>query len=442
MKRISFFRNILIPATVILMISCSGAGSEKYGATEITKWPGDKSGAVSLTFDDASINQFRVAMPIMDSLGFPGTFFIITGEIPGAVYKPGFIGRPQEEIIKETASVPTGRDNLFERASLIAYAPYQGLRNIFTQAGEEYESGRIDDACRLIDEAFRDLRNNKFKPRKIRDNSEYKGITWDEIKTFAGKGHEFASHTITHPRLAILDSVNIVYELEGSRKEILEKMGEKFTFSAECPYGTEDERVMRFAHRYYPVLRNRMPEPFLEELNRGSRKSPVMPERKYVQWQRGALTSTPMEMMKSWIDTCNANENIWLVLVFHGVDGIGWEALKGDDLRTYYNYIKSKENRLWIATFGNVAKYIRERMYSKIETTGKKNALNITITNNLGKGYDFPLTVRTYIPKSQRTISLRQGVKDLDFTTGRDDRGEYILYSAFPNREAIELSFK
>jgi len=185
-----------------------------------------------------------------------------------------------------------------------------------------------------------------------------------------------------------------------------------------------------------------MPEPFLGELNRGSRKSPVMPGKEYVQWQRGALTSTPMEIMKSWADTCAANENIWLVLVFHGVDGIGWEALKGDGLRTYYNYIKSKENRLWVATFGNVAKYIRERMYSKIETTGKMDAPGVSITNDLGKEYDFPLTVRTYIPKLHRTISVRQGDKDLDFTTGRNDRGEYILYNACPNRETIELSFK
>jgi len=51
--------------------------------TEITTWQYGKRGAVSLTYDDGTINQFRVAVPIMDSFGFPATFFIITGNIPG-----------------------------------------------------------------------------------------------------------------------------------------------------------------------------------------------------------------------------------------------------------------------------------------------------------------------------------------------------------------------
>jgi hypothetical protein len=35
------------------------------GHTEICKWQGDKNGAVSITYDDGSINQFRYALPIM-----------------------------------------------------------------------------------------------------------------------------------------------------------------------------------------------------------------------------------------------------------------------------------------------------------------------------------------------------------------------------------------
>jgi peptidoglycan/xylan/chitin deacetylase (PgdA/CDA1 family) len=36
-------------------------------------------------------------------------------------------------------------------------------------------------------------------------------ITWPEIKQFAANGHEFASHTITHPRLSVLDEKNMLY---------------------------------------------------------------------------------------------------------------------------------------------------------------------------------------------------------------------------------------
>ena len=53
-----------------LMIACSAIAHGQVGRTEITKWQYGKSGAVSLTYDDGTINQFRVAVPIMDTFGF------------------------------------------------------------------------------------------------------------------------------------------------------------------------------------------------------------------------------------------------------------------------------------------------------------------------------------------------------------------------------------
>src|SRR6059058_5845722 len=102
-----------------LMIVCPRFAVGQFGKTEITKWQYGKNGAVSLTYDDGSINQFRVAVPIMDSFALPATFFIITGDIPGSRYHGTFIGRPTKAIIAETANIPTNKDNFFERASAI-----------------------------------------------------------------------------------------------------------------------------------------------------------------------------------------------------------------------------------------------------------------------------------------------------------------------------------
>src|SRR5215813_334481 len=91
------------------------------GQTEITKWQDDKTGATSITYDDGSINQFRYALPVMKRLNLPATFYIITGPIPGSQYRGKFIGRPAQEIIDETAAVPTDTTNYFERASASKY---------------------------------------------------------------------------------------------------------------------------------------------------------------------------------------------------------------------------------------------------------------------------------------------------------------------------------
>src|SRR5215470_1382094 len=108
-------------AVTALMIPSSRFAVSQVGKTEITKWQYGKNGAVSLTYDDGSMNQFHVAVPIMDSFGFPATFFIITGNVAGSRYHGTFVGRPTEAIIDETARVSTNKDNFFERASAIGF---------------------------------------------------------------------------------------------------------------------------------------------------------------------------------------------------------------------------------------------------------------------------------------------------------------------------------
>ena len=72
-----------------------------------------------------------------------------------------------------------------------------------------------------------------------------------------------------------------------------------------------------------------------------------------------------MALMKSWVDTVASRDNMWLVLVFHGVDGIGWEPKTGAELGEYFGYIRSLGDEVWVATFRDAAKYMRERMHAE-----------------------------------------------------------------------------
>lgn len=413
------------------------------GHTEITKWQFDCKGAVSITYDDGSVNQFLKAVPVMNRLDMPGTFFINTGAIPGSKYQGRFIGRPVKEIIEETATSPTGENNFFERASAARYLGYSGTSDYFTRAGAQMDAGRPEEAYKIIDELYKKVNSGEFHPDTgtNRAVSMENVLTWDKIKTYASQGHEFASHMVTHPYMAALDEPNMLYELEKSRDEILDKLGPKYTFSAECPYGTENERVMEYAHKVYPALRNRMPEVYLEELNRGSSKSPVIKSREYVQWQRGATTKTPMPVMKAWIDTTAARDNIWLVLVFHGIDGIGWEALTSEDINEYFHYIRLKDSKLWVATFADVTKYIRERMNAEVKSTEKKGTITISLTHTLDRSlYDIPLTLRTYVRPGWKEVTVKQGNEVKRIVTIREGKDAWVLYQAMPNMGDIEIS--
>ncbi len=439
MKLIIKSASLLLFAFFVL--SCENENN--IGETEIAKWNYGKKGAISITYDDGNVHQFKRAMPIMDRLELPGTFYIVTGEIPGSKFPSQFIGRPVTEIIEETKTVETNKENFFERASAVGYLGYSGTWEYHIRAGQLFESGKIDEAYKVIDGAYADVRAGKFpKGKEISWEAEQSAEnTWGEFVQYASKGHEFGSHSISHPRLSVLDDANLKYELEKSYEDILYHMGTEHVFSAECPFGTENERVMEYAHKVYPALRNRMPHEFLVELNRANKTNPGSVNKEYVQWQRGALTDVPMEVMKSWVDTVTAHENIWLVLVFHGIDDKGWEPRTTKDVETYFEYIKEKEADVWVGTFKDVTKYIRERMDAEVKNSKEGENILINLSHSLDpKLYDHELTLKTYVSDDWENAQVVQNGNNQNINIQKDEKGNFILYQAIPNSGQIEIS--
>jgi len=434
-------RFTIIPIGALLLLSYCTNNDKNFGQTEIVKWKGDKIAAISITYDDATINQFRQALPIMDTLGFKGTFFINTADIPGSMHAPKFIGRPLTEIISETGNSRTNANNLFERASALRLLDIDNAVELHNQAGSLYEQNKTTEAFKVVDNAFATVRKKKSTSEIRPVLLDPPFITWPEIKAFAARGHEFGSHTISHPRLAVLDEQNLLYEMEKCKEEIEDQLGAEHTFSAECPFGTENERVMEYAYKIHPALRNRMPEPFLVELNRGSAHTPGESEKEYIQWQRGPLTKTTMETMKSWIDTLLVHDNVWLVLTFHGIDGIGWEAKPHEELKEFFTYMKQHEENLWVATFGEATKYMRERMASSAKAEKQNDKILVTLRHTLDKDqYSVPLTLKTYVNSDWKEILVNQGNSSETVSSLSDDVGTFVLYQATPNGDRVELS--
>jgi len=189
------------------------------------------------------------------------------------------------------------------------------------------------------------------------------------------------------------------------------------------------------------LLRNWMPDAFVDDLDRGSTTDPTLSKKEYVRWQRGPVTKTPMELIKFWVDTTATHDNIWLVLVSHGVDGIGWESKTHQEIKEYLQYMKSKEDQLWIATFQDVAKYMRERTHSDVQSYQSGNTISVTLRNSLTDlSYDLPLTLKTYVPAEWPTVSVRQGSVTKNMQVAKDQAGSYVLYQAIPNAETVTLS--
>jgi peptidoglycan/xylan/chitin deacetylase (PgdA/CDA1 family) len=437
-------RSIFSTATICLWSVLAVAQTNNVGQTTVTEWQDGKNGACSITYDDGSVNQFRRALPIMERLQLPATFFIITGGIPGSKYQGKFIGRPVKQIIAETKIIPTNDKNFLERCSAAGYLGFKGTITYVTRAASAYDNPkRKDQAFKLMDEVYQKVRMGELPPgyQPCDEYLQEAGSTWDDFRRDAKEGYEFASHSITHASMPGLDSANIAWELEMSKEEMRDQMGERYTFSTEVPYGYENERVMQIAYQIYPALRNRMPEPWLKEIDRPSKKNPHPNDKAYVQWQRECNTHAPLPLMKSWVDTAARSHDTWLVLVIHGVDSLGYEALTHQLLDTYFQYIKSKQDSLWVATFGDVTKYMREREASNVQTKEQNGSIVVTLTHSLDKKmYDQPLTLKTYVSPNWKKVTLSGQGNFGARPPEKDDKGFYVMYRVLPNKGAVTIT--
>lgn len=72
-------RQFLGAAAAAAALPSVGASASKTSLPKPTPWPGHRSAAVSLTFDDAMQSQLDNAGPILKKHGLNGTFFVVTG---------------------------------------------------------------------------------------------------------------------------------------------------------------------------------------------------------------------------------------------------------------------------------------------------------------------------------------------------------------------------
>ena len=144
--------------------------------------------------------------------------------------------------------------------------------------------------------------------------------------------------------------------------------------------------------------------------------------------------------MKSWVDTSASHNNVWLVLVFHGVNGKGWEPTTDDELKEYFAYIKAKEDRLWIATFQDVTKYMRERVHSEVRSYRDGETIRVVLRDDLtDPTYDLPLTLKTNVASAWHTVEIRQGENVKRVEVVHQAGQDYVLYQAMPNAEAVTI---
>ena len=111
------------------------------------------------------------------------------------------------------------------------------------------------------------------------------------------------------------------------------------------------------------------------------------------------------------------------------------------DLKHISNTFNRSDKDIWVATFQDAGKYIREKLAAEARFTFSSTAITVTLTHSLDpKLYNLPLTVKTFVPKGWKKVKVVQNNKTRTFNSASDSIGNFVIYDAVPNGGTITLS--
>lgn len=196
-------------------------------------WSKVKKPAVVITFDDGYADNVREALPIIEEIGVPATFFVSTSTI----------GSQEEFWWDELEHIILG-DGDFPASFELIDSPFGKIWSTSTPAERqvlfaEIQPGmrRADAACRR--EALRQLR--QWAKAKEVAAEAYRAMTVEELQRLARSGGvTIGAHTVTHVALSFLSVAEQREEIIASKRQLetwLQQEVEVFSY----PYGSRSD---------------------------------------------------------------------------------------------------------------------------------------------------------------------------------------------------------
>jgi peptidoglycan/xylan/chitin deacetylase (PgdA/CDA1 family) len=250
-------------------------------------------------------------------------------------------------------------------------------------------------------------------PLKNAHLSQY--MDWSQIKSLSDKGHEIASHSVVHIYFDELNSIGIYNNIYNSKVEIEEKTG-KPCVSFVYPGTIWTEQSQRMIEKVGYVCAR----------TGESMYNSISPD--FYALKSFAIMENDNPSLKEFSDWVSdaLSQSKWLILMYHNVlpqkdpELILQKKQNADEYR--YNLYPStldsqmkivKNSGAWVAPMGEVAKYLKERIHTKISRELKNDRLAVSLKDDLpDEIYDTPLTLKIKIPWNKVRLegTLKNGV--------------------------------
>jgi oligosaccharide reducing-end xylanase len=134
----------------------------------------------------------------------------------------------------------------------------------------------------------------------------------------------------------------------------------------------------------------------------------------------------------------------WAVCMHHGIgsQSHNWATTNLDAMKGHLKYLDENRNKIWMETFGNVARYIKERNAATLKVKSSTDSkFTITLTDNLADSiYNYPLTIRRPLPDGWTDVAVYQNSKLIADSIVTIESKKYIMFNAVPDSGDIVIT--
>ncbi len=161
---------------------------------------------------------------------------------------------------------------------------------------------------------------------------------------------------------------------------------------------------------------------------------------------QGVMNTASESTMNGWLDTA-ADNGKWLIEMWHGVASYNPGTYNPVSKTVADNHLaymgdKQEQGELWVATFGEAVKYIRQRQEADITVEEDTSGIQITYTDDLEDSiYNEEVTLRSEVPMDWEGVEIHHnGTLMQKNTVIESDGKNYVYYNTIPDQGIITLS--
>jgi len=255
---------------------------------------------------------------------------------------------------------------------------------------------------------------------------------WVKLQVAANNGHEIASHTVTHPNLDNINEARQTVELRDSKNRIDSNIVNFNCVTIAYPFCSCSNS--KLSSTFYIAARScdgyvvpPTPADFMHisSINCGTEG----PGRTATDLNAKVESAVP--------------QNGWCVFLFHGIDNDqAYSPMPSQQLGTHLEYVHANKANYWVATFGNVVRYIRERNAAILTVKSESPfRISLQLTDTLdNRIYNYPITIRRPMPKGWKGANVMQGTEKRSVFFVKKDKAPYIQFDAVPNAGTIIIN--